>query len=59
MAQGVFFCSLKLGEREGIDTGQQAASYPGKPRFYALYTENEAGKMLSGFDIVEWDVNLV
>jgi SAM-dependent methyltransferase len=56
MAQGVFFLSLKLGEGEGIDTGQQAASYSGKPRFYALYTENEARKMLRGFDIVEWDV---
>jgi hypothetical protein len=31
-------------------------SYPGKPRFYALYTENEAREMLSGFDVVEWDV---
>ena len=56
MAQGAFFCSLKLGEGEGIDTGQQAASYPGKPRFYALYTESEVREMLSGFDIVEWDV---
>jgi len=54
--QGAFFCSLKLGEGEGIDTGQQAISYPGKPRFYALYTESEARKMLIGFDIVEWDV---
>ena len=31
-------------------------NYPGKPRFYALYTENEAREMLSGFDVVEWDV---
>ena len=54
--QGAFFCSVKLGEGEGIDTGQQAASYPGKPRFYALYTESEARQMLGGFDIVEWDV---
>lgn len=56
MAQGAFFCSLKLGEGEGIDTGQQAVSYSGKPRFYALYTEDEAREMLNGFDIVEWDV---
>jgi SAM-dependent methyltransferase len=54
--QGAFFCSLKLGEGEGIDTDRQAISYPGKPRFYALYTESEAREMLSGFDIVEWDV---
>lgn len=56
LPQGTFFCSLKLGEGEGIYTDQQAVSYPGKPRFYALYTESEAREMLSGFDIVEWDV---
>jgi SAM-dependent methyltransferase len=54
--RGTFFCSLKLGEGEGMYTEQQAVSYPGKPRFYALYTESEAREMLSGFDIVEWDV---
>jgi len=54
--QGAFFCSLKLGEGEGVDTDRQAISYPGKPRFYALYTESEAREMLGGFDIVEWEV---
>ena len=54
--QGAFFCSLKLGEGEGVYTDRQAASYPGEPRFYALYTESEAREMLGDFDIVEWDV---
>jgi hypothetical protein len=56
LGQGVFFYSLKLGEGEWIDTGRHGASYSGKPCFYTLYTENEVGKMLRGFDIVEWDV---
>ena len=55
-ARGAFFCSLKLGEGAGIDTDRQAVSYPGKPRYYALYTESEVREMLGGFDIVEWDV---
>jgi len=53
---GAFLCSLKLGEGEGIDTQVQAASYPGRPRFYALYTEAEARELLEGFEIVGWDV---
>lgn len=56
LPQGAFFCSVKLGEGEGVDTDKQAVSYPGKPRFYALYTESEAREMLNGFDIMEWDV---
>jgi len=53
---GAFFCSLKLGEGEGLDTQVQAVSYPGKPRFYALYTEGEAKEILRNFYIVKWDV---
>lgn len=53
---GSFFCSLKLGEGEGMYTQGQAVSYPGKPRFYALYTEAEAREMLKDFDIVGWDI---
>jgi len=53
---GMFFCSLKLGKGESIDTQVQAASYPGRPRFYALYTEEETKEIVKGFDIVEWDV---
>jgi len=53
--EGAFFCCLKLGEGEGIDSHVQALSYPGKPRFYALYTEAEAKEMLKDFDIMEWD----
>ena len=55
VTQGTFFCSLKLGQGEGMDA--QAANYPGKPRFFALYTEAEAKEMLRNFDIVEWDVH--
>lgn len=53
---GAFFCSLKIGKGEGVDTQKQAASYPGKPRFYALYTEAEVKEMLKDFDIVKFDV---
>ena len=52
LPRGTFFCSLKLGEGEGIYTDQQAVSFPGKPRFYALYTESEARELLRDFDVV-------
>lgn len=54
--QGAFFSSLKLGCGEGIDREVQSVSYPGKPRFYALYTEAEVKDMLRDFDIINLDI---
>ena len=56
VAQGAFFSSLKLGCGEGIDREVQSVSYPGKPRFYALYTEAEVKDMLRDFDFINLDI---
>ena len=54
--QGIFFGSLKMGCGEGIDREVQSVSYPGKPRFYALYTEAEIKDMLRDFDVINLDI---
>jgi ubiquinone/menaquinone biosynthesis C-methylase UbiE len=48
---GVFSLNFKTGEGEGIE--EDPRSYPGHPRYYAYYTQEEFQNYLDGFEVIE------